>query len=427
MYNTPEGANFKISVKKGDIVDIRAMVSIAQHNSKAAEPLNGDFAIAIKEMKPNTSVGVNNQWEDVQVFTPSDLNKEEYATKKYTVANDATKYLLVAFGFIGNSKGYFGEPQANKNVTTVPPFRLNPLDHYFDTANAQNFGSIDGFPIQLFVNGGDQGMYTFNLSKNSALYGLDGDNEKNIAVSGTLGNGAITTTQSALGSLSLLDTKVAKLDGTDYNVESDMDVTDGMKADFNRFLTFINTATDDEFVANAGTFIDINSVIDTFLFTIQSMNIDTFTKSYVLFTHDGDFWQMGTYDNDTTWKLRLAGSVVFKKSDYYINTILIRGMYNRLLWRVISLFNSEIVTRWNEVKDDTLSVDNISANFKAYIQSVNPYLYSDDAILWPQRPSLNMGGLQQIQSAIISNTKQVDNFISDFPAYDSFPKPTLLS
>lgn len=427
-YGVPAGANFKMSAKQGDIIKISLKALVTSHNTSSLATFNGDIVVATKEITENGPVASDNNgnWK-TQVFSTSTTTDFEKITKDYTVTDSAAKYVLVTFWFVGNSKGYASQFQVNKNVTTLPAYQKNPLDDYFKPAEAQNYGSIDGFPIELYINGSSAGMYTFNLTKSSKLFGLDGDNVNHVAISGALGNGTIPTTQPAQGTFSLLDTKTAKLDGTDYNIESDNDLTPDMVTKFNKLLTFINTASEDEFKANAGTYIDINSVIDAWIFAVQSMNIDTFTKSYVLYTHDGNFWKMATYDNDTTWKLRLAGTVVFKKADYYINTILIRGMYNRLFWRVIASFNSEIVTRWNDVKGNSLSVDNYTTQFKNFIQSVNPELYKVENTIWSQKPSIANFTLQQLQSAIITNTKHVDSFILGFPSYDSFPTPSLLT
>lgn len=426
-YASPAGANFKMSAVNGDKIDVNLKALVTQHNTSATSVYNGDLVIAVKEMKENSATDGSSAWKSQKVFIGTSTTDFEKLSYQYTITGTSTKYLTVAFWFVGNAKGYASQFQVNKNVTTVPPYQKNPLDDYFKSADAQNYGSIDGFPVELYINGSSAGMYTFNLTKNSKLFGLDGDNINHVAISGALGNGTIPTTQPAQGTFSLLDTKTAKLDGSDYNIESDNDLTPDMVTKFNKLLTFINTASEDEFKANAGTYIDINSVIDAWIFAVQSMNIDTFTKSYVLYTHDGYFWKMATYDNDTTWKLRLAGTVVFKKSDYYINTTLIRGMYNRLFWRVIADFNSEIVTRWNDVKGNSLSVDNYTTQFKNFIQSVNPELYKVEHNIWSQKPSIANFTLQQLQSAIITNTKHVDSFILGFPSYDSFPTPTLLT
>jgi len=50
--------------------------------------------------------------------------------------------------------------------------------------NTPNYGLIDGFPIEIYINGDFLGLYTLNIPKDSWLFNIDEENPNNIVLSG---------------------------------------------------------------------------------------------------------------------------------------------------------------------------------------------------------------------------------------------------
>ena len=216
--------------------------------------------------------------------------------------------------------------------------------------NAPNYGAVDGFPIEIKINGVSQGIYTFNIPKDAWTF----------AMSGGAGEYVVGGESNSLAACRWRATAVT--DPASPNFEADYEVevypetdpeSDGKVAaltslngalaiaaamapysqaatyavgDLARYggtvyrcRTAIGTPepwTSDHWEATtweaelAG-HVDIGSVYDYFIFTCCTANNDAFARNILYGCYDGTEWFMSAYDLDTTYGIDPYGSKTF--------------------------------------------------------------------------------------------------------------------
>ena len=79
----------------------------------------------------------------------------------------------------------------------------------------------------------------------------------------------------------------AVFDGSDWTDEIHDTVPDAIKRRWNEAISFVMNSTDEEFVANIGSYFDTPSLIDYYLFGLASCGLDAFGKNQLYMTYDG--------------------------------------------------------------------------------------------------------------------------------------------
>ena len=153
------------------------------------------------------------------------------------------------------------------------------LDRAAFMTNSPNNGAIDGFPIKLYLNGKYEGLYTWNIPKDAWMFAMDEDNPDHCVLCAEQNNNGDNTL--ALASEFRAE---AKLDESDWSVEVPSAATDEVKAGFNRLISFVMTATDEEFKASLGSYANVQSLIDYFCFMIASCANDNAAKNILMAT-----------------------------------------------------------------------------------------------------------------------------------------------
>ena len=87
-------------------------------------------------------------------------------------------------------------------ATSVTPIADPTVESHL--AKTSNFGQMEGFPIEIWLNGAYNGLYTCNTKKDDVVFGLDANEKGNAAIS-VLDNVAAPSSQ-------LLKDPTAKLD-----------------------------------------------------------------------------------------------------------------------------------------------------------------------------------------------------------------------
>lgn len=390
--NTP--VNYWIKANAGDVITFVADADIVKNPTTKAfvgNPITlSVFGLdsSLKRIK-NTNYSVTNVAD----------GKRTHIKFHYTVP-DGIEYISSCFFGMGDAEFYIGKMGTYKNVSAEPkPYQINQKELAYKINNTAFRGSVDGFPISLYLNGVSFGLYTFNTAKSEKMWNLNSDkNKMNIAISGNKGNRRTG---------SLLQTTSDNLDWVNYGLETDQDPDQDVKNAFNSLLKYINTASDDDFKKNAGNYIDIASVIDFYIFAMVTGNYDSWTKSYVLYTYNGVFWSMGAYDNDSTWGLYFDGSKLEAFSDIFnpdnINNVLVN--------RIVKTFPDDVKNRYGSLRKNLLSPDAIVKKFSDFIGSINTEDYEADQALWPDIPSTDINNLKQIQDTVVRYIDYTDRLI----------------
>lgn len=251
--------------------------------------------------------------------------------------------------------------------------------------NSPNMGAIDGFPIQVYFNGIYQGLYTWNIPKEDWMAGLDGDLVDQHAILCGEGNTNSTTGQKGDEQITF-NTAYSNLtqviSGYDWADEIDT-VGDTIRANFKAFSDLVVNGTDAEFRANISTYVDLESLIDSFIYIWLVCGVDSLGKNQFLFTYNAGLpWYSGVYDLDSTWGLMPEGgslaayNTVFQDGYLYPKN---KGLKNRLYERLWELFREDVRTRWNTVKTDALSLANIINHFEKFHDAIPVELFAEDS------------------------------------------------
>ena len=248
------------------------------------------------------------------------------------------------------------------------------LDRAAFMTNSPNNGAIDGFPIKLYLNGKYEGLYTWNIPKDAWMFAMDEDNPDHCVLCAEQNNNGDNTL--ALASEFRAE---AKLDESDWSVEVPSAATDEVKAGFNRLISFVMTATDEEFKASLGSYANVQSLIDYFCFMIASCANDNAAKNILMATEDGGaHWYACFYDMDSIWGQRLQAQALATSvypADFQET--------NSLLWeRMIKCCAEEIKARYTELRKTILTIPNVFNQFERFSDPIPSNLYEKDRTIY---------------------------------------------
>ena len=254
-------------------------------------------------------------------------------------------------------------------------------------AASPNHGAIDGYPINVYVNGTFHGLYTFNIPKDEDLFGMDAENPLHCVVCGD--NNQNNDSNSAAFRSATIGTSW-ELEVPDewqsYETEEEgQTVTHAVKDNLSNTIAFVINSTDAEFIEGLNDHIDVESAIDYYLLMFLECGVDSAARNLILLTYDGgNKWYCSAYDKDMTWGNGLVGAPTYNPQlpcpAGYLNT-------NSLLWeRLTELFGDAIWNRWVELRDTILSAENIKAEFDYFWQDITDADYAADVRVWPETP-----------------------------------------
>lgn len=251
-------------------------------------------------------------------------------------------------------------------------------------------GAVAGVPATVWLNGEFLGLYNLNLHKDNDLYGMQFDSPTAVI---------IANRQSCDESLFMAETP---LDDSLYDWELEYCGTEdtAWAADsFNRLIRFVMTASDEEFRTDLSRYLDVNGAIDYLIF-IAAMGLKTnCAKDMVLITYDGELWIPTAYDLDDAFT---EPFIPEKTASGWVTGT------GSLLWdRLMNLFTGEIISRYHELRQSTLSSVSLTERVSDYILSIPPRYYEMDAALYPGRGKAD-AGIDEITEFISGNLGMLD-------------------
>lgn len=342
--------------------------------------------------------------------------KKNFKIKLYSDADCKTKLEVKLKSswnknFKFNLKANWIDATQARNVVNGRIFAKTIAESKFENATVQNklsstqsFGQMDGFPIEVYKNGVYVGLYTLNEKKDAVTYGMS---DKNI------GEEVITFESPA----SYMNDTNVKFDGTDYATVVQDEPTDELKNNFTTFVKFLNQSSDSDFKQDLSEYIDVTSVLNTYLFGVLSQEWDTSAKSNVLLTYDnGKYFYLEPYDLDSTWGLFWNGSQVEEEGRFSLDIdnaeFVTEKGDNKLFERIYQLFKPELQSQYQKLRQGPWSNINLINEFREFINSIPEEAYEREQLKWPTIPSINSTSFSQIQNFIILRTAKMDNFMT---------------
>lgn len=246
-----------------------------------------------------------------------------------------------------------------------------------DLQKAPNLGSVQGFPVLVFVNGQAKGVYTLTTDKSAKLWGMDKKDDQDVAIQGNVNNAAAE----------MFDRPNAKVDDSDFSSETSDPISQTALSNLNSFIQFVDSTTNQQFKDQLSHYANVNSLIDYYLFVNVFGAFDQIAKNATYLSYDeGKTWRMQAYDNDLTLGNFIFGFGINDPYEMYYDAS--RGgifpAHNRLLRRVSEVFGPEIAARYTQLRQDNIisgqTIYNKYVNFMAgvgydnytYDQSINP-------------------------------------------------------
>ena len=303
-----------------------------------------------------------------------------YPKKNYTIKffndEDCSDKFKVNFGW-GRQNKYvlkanWTDKTHSRNIVTAH-IAAQVQDKYNLFQNTPNNGLIDGFPVEVYLNNEFHGLYTLNIPKDDWLYGMDDNNPNHIIMVGEKYSQA-----TAFREISL-DGWNNQLDDNSPTVQQKM----------LRLINFVVNSTDQEFKENIEDYLDLDATLNYYVLC-HTLNIaDNNAKNLLFVTYDGKIWYPTLYDLDTTFGSYYHGLELYP-TDYSLQM-----NHNRLFERLSILFKKEIEQRYQELRQNILSEENIINEIDKVYSQIEPSLFEKEQQKWGQLPGYELTQLKE--------------------------------
>lgn len=247
-------------------------------------------------------------------------------------------------------------------------------------------GHIDGFPIEIYIQGDYYGLGTWNLTKNRRNYnmsksdnGLDG-NPLHIHIE--LGGG--TTSNSTWASLDwssfeIRNPSVKNSEGGSYTA-GDIPEDSPTKTVIEDFFNWLSSVSDADFKAQAVDKLHINHILDYILLQDMLRNNDSWTRNGQICHYNGKLAVL-PYDLDNAHFINGYG---FQTTITGVILPLPSTDMSGPFWgRIINLYKDELDARYKELRDDNIfTLKNIEQQYRKIIEVIGIDAYKKDREKW---------------------------------------------
>ena len=264
----------------------------------------------------------------------------------------------------------------------------------------------DGFPIEVYLNGNYQGLYTWNLKKHRDNYSMGKNDYSAIHLDGeindsTFFDGTIDWTKFEIRN----PKKLILTDGeTEYDGEDPHEIIGTNSAAYDAENTNIyNTAITKAAIErlsqardqiSAASAENRRSVFEQY-FDVEMMkvylvlsnaldNVDGFNKNWQWLCYNGK-WSPNFYDMDTLFGRHWTGAFVYRQPEVSLNlsanTTSLMGWFN-------TLYSDDIKALWAELRDNKIiSTTHIMEYVYDWVDRIGSAAYARNIEKWPQIPS----------------------------------------
>lgn len=340
-----------------------------------------------------------------------------YAKKNYTIKLDTAlemvdgwgaqkKYCLKA-NFIDHSHarnivsaqiwGWMVNSRKNKHATMVA---------------APNYGAIDGIPIAIVLNGEFHGLYTWNIPKDGWMYGMGSGTKEAIVCANT------PATDTQFKGETAVDANGLELEYTTN--ESD---TAWIASSLNQLINACIDSWGGDLDTTVAQYIDWESAIDYYLYTVMLDGQDMMCKNYLLATYDGTKWYFGAYDMDSTYGLQWDGKKFLRPNSGTSVMFVNYAADHRLMELILRFKTNALKARWKELRADLLSEGRLERQFENFTAGIPSRLLDEDVRRWPSIPSSAVCDVNQILRWLHLRLQIVDELVNNLPAQETPVEP----
>lgn len=240
-------------------------------------------------------------------------------------------------------------------------------------------GHIDGFPIELYINNEYYGLYTWNLKIHRDNYCMSKSNRNHILLKAEEHNNFYGFVSSNW------EMKNPKIDG----ITGAGDIPSDIRTTISRPLNWFNSVKNNpsSFKSAFGDYFDKEAMMDYYIILEAFYADDDVDKNLSMCTWDGKKWYFLWYDMDTILGLYWDGSKLLSSSGSVL-TSPEPGESGKRFWTMFyAAFKPEIVERWNYLKTNALSYNNVISRYSDFMSQISQEAYERDFKKWPAIPS----------------------------------------
>ena len=320
-----------------------------------------------------------------------------YAKKNYTIKfyedSSYSKKMKVDVGW-GKQNKYclkanWIDKTHSRNIVTAK-LAGEMQEKYGLLESAPNNGAIDGFPVEVYINGAFHGLYSMNIPKDEWQFDMDGDDPNNIVIGGDNWTDPVKF-------------KAIPTDFSGWEVEVGPE-DDATLSKVQRLVDFVMNSSDEDFVANFDQYLNLDSTLNYYVMMNTAYLTDNSGKNMLLATYDGNVWYPSLYDLDTSWGTNWQGTGL---QNYEKGLMSARGS---TLWeRFEDLYSKEIAERYFELRSSILNKEHIMETFNSYYATIPQEVLEREAEKWDTEETPLPGyDFTQIESYLNSVLPRLD-------------------
>lgn len=357
----------------------------------------------------------------VQGDTSANYAKKNFTLKMYTDSNYATKvkYEFKNWGKLNKFvlKAHWIDHSHIRNVGTAKMWgKIVRSRSDFDSLpdelkNAPNNGATDGFTCKVFANGVYQGLYELIVPK-SKLFGQDSDNYNHSILNSEWNDQAScafsTTSPTISGNWK----------------EEFQDILDNdISTSFSNFVAFVAGSSDADFVSQAETYFDVQSVIDFDIFARIFCIVDNLCKNQIFFTYNGTKWYEGAWDLDGVLGLPPVSGNFFTYDTEFQEGYLAYSDFNTinlLYQRIEECYKTRFKARYTSLRNTVLSEGEIISVYEKLANVIDTFdgLLEEDyasttgAGAFTGIPYKEENTIQQLRNFVANRLTYMDGIVS---------------
>lgn len=275
-------------------------------------------------------------------------------------------------------------------------------------ALGKGYGTIDGYPIGLVINGKYHGIYNLNIPKDGWMANMKkGKREVIVSADYSATNAEYfqaLATMSSKNSAGVADFSIEYISGSDDS---------WVLGSLNQMIGAVleHHETDEEYVKAIEPYLDIDSAIDYYITNVITGDSDANGKNYLLETWDGKKWYFASYDRDSTfgnfyWQGNVLDAEDKRGFARYANS-------HRMFNIIYNHMRDRFIKRWEYLRSGILGDANLFKIFGEFIGKIPRIAFDEESYLWPQTPFSSVKDFSQIMWWITHHMAQLDKEIQD--------------
>ena len=280
------------------------------------------------------------------------------------------------------------DPSHAHNIVTGEIIRQSYKENHINPdKDAEVFGIVDGFPTVVYINDEKQGIYTFNETQSRKIYGIGKDDLSCAIFKGTSNSGAVSDTVKFKTLCNFTDKDHYEWEDRypeAYEDEALQLTGEANKSNLNALISYVMNTEEDSFYESLHEHMDIDYLIDYFLWCYFGGFTDSTANNLILLSYDGKIYIPTFYDMDASFGLDHKGNTMLPTdidlfTDYRVS--------DSLLWDKLfgSSADPDIFARYKELRETTMNKEFILSQFDRFWDMIPEEEQAFDAQKWPSQ------------------------------------------